>query len=447
LENHNSLFLRPRWQSFGNLRIYSLDRPPFPTELIKMIVNKPSQLFLVILAVSLLGSCGSADPKANAGTPATKVKLATVQTATIDSSSEFVASLESRRSVTLIPQITGRVTKILVKYGESVPAGTELIEVNTAQQQAAVNSNIAAAEAAQANLKNAQATLSQLEAQRLSNVSAVNYNKKQYQRYVFLSNQGAVPVQNRDQYAESIQQAVASLSAIDKQIQAQRATIASSQKAVLGAQANTQQQRVQLGYFKIKAPFAGIVGDIPVKLGDLVDTSTQLTTITQNQPLEVNTSIPIEDGPKLRQGMTVELLNGKDQKIGSSRVFFIAPSTNNNTQSVLVKSLFDNSNNQLRANQYVRAKVIWSQQPGVLIPTTAISRIGGENFVYVAQTKTQQGQDKQGKTQLVALEKPVKLGDIQGNSYQVLSGLQPGEKLIVSGILTLSNGAVVTPES
>jgi len=414
-----------------------------------MITNKPSRLFLVILAVSLLGACSRNEPSASAAKPtATKVRLSQVQTATVDSSSEFIGSIESRRAVTLMPQVVGHVTNIFVKYGQQVPKGTELLEVDPAQQQATVTGNIAAAQGAQADLQNAKAVLSQQQAQRLAEVSSVTYNQKQYQRYTFLSTQGAVPIQNRDQYADNIRQAQSRLAAIDQQIQAQRSVIAQKQQALQQAQANTQQQKVQLGYYKITAPFAGTVGDIPVKIGDYVTTSTTLTTVTQNQPLEVNVSIPIEDAPKLQKGMLVELIDGQGKDVGPSRVFFIAPRTDNNTQSVLVKSLFDNSKNQLRANQYVRAKVIWDRHPGVLVPTTAVSRIGGETFVYVAQTKTQpQGQEKQEKPQLVARQKPVKLGAIEGNSYQVLSGLQPGEKLVVSGILTLSDGAPIASES
>lgn len=414
-----------------------------------MKINRLSQLFLAIVALSLLGACGKADSSAKAGgPPVTKVRLAEVKTATVASSSEFIGSLFSRRSVTFQSQVVGRVTKILVKYGQKVSAGQELLEIDPAQQQASVNSYQAAAQAAQAGLRNAEATLKQYEAQRLADLSSVNFNRKQYDRYTYLANQGAVSLSTRDQYADSIRQAQANLAAIDKQIQAQRDTIAQQRRNIQQAQANTQQQQVQLGYYKITAPFTGLVGDIPVKIGDYVTTSTTLTSVTQNQPLEVNVSIPIEDAPRVHQGTIVELLDAQGKTIGSSRVFFIAPSTDNTTQSILVKSLYDNSNDRLRASQYVRARVIWDQHPGVLVPTTAVSRIGGESFVYVAQTQTvSQGQDKPAHTELVAREKPVQLGDIQGNSYQVISGLQPGEKLVTSGILNLSDGAPIASES
>jgi multidrug efflux pump subunit AcrA (membrane-fusion protein) len=82
--------------------------------------------------------------------------------------------------------------------------------------------------------------------------------------------------------------------------------------------------------------------------------------------------------------------------------------------------------------------VIWERKPGVSIPTTAVSRVAGQTFVYVAQQKD---------SKLIASQKPVKLGKIQGNNYQVIEGLKQGEKIVVSGILNLSNGAPIIPQS
>jgi len=113
-------------------------------------------------------------------------------------------------------------------------------------------------------------------------------------------------------------------------------------------QSEYQERQAQLQYYRISAPFAGTVGNIPVK-GDCRD-FTQLTTITQNRPLGWKSLCRLSE-PRLRTGMPVELLNGR-QSVGTSRVFFIAPNTAIGTP---VKSLFDNSKNQLRADQYVRA--------------------------------------------------------------------------------------------
>jgi RND family efflux transporter MFP subunit len=222
-----------------------------------------------------------------------------------------------------------------------------------------------------------------------------------------------------------------------------KAAVAEAEKSLQQALANTNQQQVQLQYYRVTAPFAGTVGDIPVKLGDFVNTSTQLATITQNRPLEINLSVPIERASELRNGMLVELINAQGQTIGTSRVFFISPKANNENRMIQVKALYDNENNKLKADEYIRARVIFSERSGVVIPTSAVARIAGQNFVFIEQTQ----KSPQGKTQLVAKQKRVELGNIKGNNYQVLKGLQPGERIVVSGLLNLQDGAAINPES
>ena len=126
----------------------------------------------------------------------------------------------------------------------------------------------------------------------------------------------------------------------------------------------------------------------------------------------------------------------------SFKVYFIAQNASNETQSILIKALLSNSQNNLRTDQRVRARLIWSQHPGVLVPTFAVSRIAGENFVYVAET----GKSDNGTTGVNVKQKRVKLGNITGNSYQILSGLEPGDKIVVSGIMNLRDGDRILPE-
>lgn len=418
------------------------------------------RLFPTLLVLALTAGCSShSAPASKAGgkPPAVKVKLATVQPATLD---EFidggVATLQSRRSVTLQPQIDGKITKIFVKYGDRVPAGAPILQVDPAKQQAAVSSSQAVAESAKADIENAKATLKSLQAQRLSDVSNLRYNQQQYERYSTLYSQGAVTRQSLDQYLNSLQTAQANVTATDEKIKAQQANIAKAERALQQSQANVRQQQVELKYYQITAPFAGIVGDIPVKLGDYVNTSTQLTTINQNQPLEVNIKVPAEKAAQVRLGSPVRLLDGQDKLIGNSQVFFISPNIDQN-QMVLIKALYENSANQLQVNGYVHAQVISDKRPGVLIPTVAVSRLAGKEFVFVAQPQAQsqpaeqakspQGQSPPAQPGLVARQKPVKLGANRGNNVQVLEGLQPGEKIVTAGILNLQDGAPIIPES
>lgn len=373
---------------------------------------------------------------ATAQQPPMPVQTIALQTETIEERSEFVANLQSRRSVTLRPRTQGQITQILVTPGQRVAAGTVLIQVDPAEQQAVVNSTYASVASAQANVDNANAVLRSLQAERLSKVAEVELSQVEHDRYAALAREGAVSVQTRDQYASRLEVATASLQAIDQQIQAQRASVIRVEKVVQEAQARIQEQQVQLQYFQVTAPFAGVVGDIPVKVGDLVDTSTLLLTVAENDQLEVNFSVPAEQASRLQIGSSVDITDGQGNRLGTSQIVFIAPNTAGTTQSVLVKALLNNATGQLRTDQFVRASVIQTQRTGVQVPTTAIARLGGETFVFVAEPS---------ETGFVARQRLVKLGSIEDNEYQVLNGLKAGEKVIVSNLFALREGTAIAP--
>ncbi|MFM6190951.1 efflux RND transporter periplasmic adaptor subunit [Planktothrix sp.] len=225
-------------------------------------------------------------------------------------------------------------------------------------------------------------------------------------------------------------------------IAAQEATVKQLQRDIDQARSDATAQQVQLEYYEIKAPITGIVGDIFVKVGDFVDSQTQLTSIRQNDLLEVQINIPIERLSQVRSGTLVEILSQETgELIGTSQVSYIAPSAGTGSQTILVKAIYDNRGNQLRTDQIVRAKVIWEQQSGITVPVTAISRIGDQSFVFIAQEQTEGG-----KTQLVAKQQPVKLGSIQGQSFEVLSGLKAGEKIVTDGVVKLRNGTPIAEQ-
>ncbi|MEB3218863.1 MAG: efflux RND transporter periplasmic adaptor subunit, partial [Nostocales cyanobacterium 94392] len=379
----------------------------------------------------------------NAQPPKVPVQLATVESGIIEDRDQYVARLESRGSVNLQPQVQGRITKIFVNSGDNVQQGNALMQIDSREQQAAVNSVDAAAQAARSQLQNAIATLKSLQAERLSNIADVNLNQQEYERYSSLAAQGAVSQQIRQQYQNRLATAKARLNAIDAQIQAQQASVNQAEKALQQQEANTTQQQVQLQYYTVSAPIAGQIGDLIVKEGDVVNTNTQLTTITQNNPLQIEISIPQERAAELRKGIPIELIDNQGKILGRSQIFFISPNVNQNTQSILVKATFDNSNNQLRASEYVNARVIWQRRPGVLIPATSVVRLAGETFVYVAKKPDSSLE----KPEYIAKQRRVKLGDIRGNNYQVLEGLRAGERIIVSGILNLRDGIPIMPDS
>ncbi|NRB06611.1 MAG: efflux RND transporter periplasmic adaptor subunit [Richelia sp.] len=379
---------------------------------------------------------------ANIQMPPKKVKVSPVELGNIEDTSELMGRIESRRSVILQARIQGQVTRILIKSGDRVKQGQAMIQVDSREQQASLNSVSASADAALSQLANSQATLKSLQADSLSNIADVKFNEQEYQRYADLAEEGAVSQQTKDIYANRLANAKAKLGAIEARIQAQQAAVSQAKKALQQTKANIQEQKVQLQYYRITAPFRGIVGDILVKEGDFVNTTSPLANITQNKALEVEIYVPIEKQRKLRRGIPLEIMDAQGRLMAKTKVYFIAQNASNETQSILIKALLSNSQNNLRTDQRVRARLIWSQHPGVLVPTFAVSRIAGENFVYVAET----GKSDNGTTGVNVKQKRVKLGNITGNSYQILSGLEPGDKIVVSGIMNLRDGDRILPE-
>ena len=125
--------------------------------------------------------------------------------------------------------------------------------------------------------------------------------------------------------------------------------------------------------------------------------------------------------------------------MSTHRINFISPAVDDATQTVLAKLALPTGG--FRTSQYVRAQVIWNTDPGLTVPLTSTLRINGQYFVFVAE------EAKDGRHNLVARQRAVTLGPIVGNDYVVLSGLKPGEPLIVSGVQKISDGAPVSPSS
>jgi hypothetical protein len=125
-----------------------------------------------------------------------------------------------------------------------------------------------------------------------------------------------------------------------------------------------RQNQVELQYYRVTAPSAGVVGEIPIRQGDRVTPATLITTIDQPEGLEAYISLPLERAGQLRPGLLVELLDSEGKVIASNPVTFIAPRADDATQSVLVKATLRQMPPSIRVMQYVRARIVWSNDPG-----------------------------------------------------------------------------------
>ncbi|WP_206602939.1 efflux RND transporter periplasmic adaptor subunit [Leptolyngbya ohadii] len=397
-------------------------------------------LSATLLISTLVIGCSRNGETGQQGPPAFPVQVQPIETSRVETSSEFVGALEAQRKVELRPERDGRIVNLFVASGDRVQPGTPIVELRAEQNQAELSGASADVAAAQAARTTAQAQVSAAQAERQQALANARLQETEFARTQQLVTEGALSQQALDRARNNRDTARAALQAAEQNVRATQAALNEANARVGRAQADRASAGADLSESRITAPIAGEVSTIPVKVGDFVTTSTVITNIVQNQALDLNISVPIERAPQLRIGLPVQLVNEQGQAIGSGQISFISPQVNTAQQSVLAKASFPSSG-QLRDGQFVRARVIWSSQPGLLVPTDAVSRIAGQTFVFVSEPG-QPGEN--GQPQQIARQRKVELGDIQGNAYQVRSGLNPGDQIIVSGVLNLTDNAPIT---
>src|SRR5690606_13146023 len=326
------------------------------------------------------------------GPPPMPVEAITLEPKPVERVSEFVGVLKSRRSTTIQPQVEGFITRIHVQSGARVNPGALLMEIDAGRQRAAVAS---------------------LESMRAAREADGALARQQADRARSLLEVGATSQAEFEQAEARLKTAEAQLAAIDAQI---------------------SEQRVELGYHRVTAPTSGLVGDIPVRVGDRVTRSTVLTTVDAAEGLELHINVPVQQAADLRLGLPVRIVNEAGEPLADVTVSFVAGAVDENTQSVLVKAPVP-SGGRFRADQFVRARVVWNAEPGLTVPLVSAVRINGRYFVYVLD-------QQDGMT--IARQRAVELGEVVGNDYVVISGLQAGERLVVSGIQKIGDGSPVT---
>src|SRR5260370_39858629 len=354
-------------------------------------------LLLAVTAASFAYGCqkSAADNAPGSGAPAVPVQVQIAPAVKIPDTTEYLSILKSRHSAAINPQVEGQITRIFVKSGDHVQAGTLLLQIDPLKQEATVNSQEAACAAQEANLRFAKISL---------------------ERAQKLFDAGVISKHEFDNAQTGYDAALAQVKSLDEQV---------------------KQQRVELHYYGVKSPMDGMVGDIPVRMGDRVTVATMLTTIDEPGALEAYIYVPAERAKDLKVGLPVRLLDSAGNSASETRITFVSPQVETDTQSVLAKATVGNSPGKLRVAQQVRAPITWGVHEGPVIPVLAVQRINGQFFAFVSVNE--------GKGTMVR-QKPLKLGDTFGNDYVVLDGLKPGDHVIISGTQSLQDGSPITEQ-
>ena len=252
-------------------------------------------LSVVGLVALLSAACGGSAAGPPPAPPPTLVQTAEVRQVPVEDTSEYVATIQSLSSTEIKPEVVGELRAILVRSGQPVQPSTPLFQIDPDRQRAAVTSQDAA---------------------RAAQVAAMTFAKQQLERARTLLKAGAGSQQDLDQAQANYDAAVSQLQSLD---------------------ALVRQQQVTLGYYGVRAPSEGTVGDIPVRVGMHVTSDTLLTTIDRNQDLDIDVSVPLDRVPLLKVGLPIEVLGAGGKVIARTSIYFVSGRVDDQTQSVLVK--------------------------------------------------------------------------------------------------------------
>ena len=356
----------------------------------------PLMVLMTVVASAVSGCASGAKAGPPPGPQAFPVKVIIAKSELVPLSTDYLATLRSRNASTLQPLVEGDITRIFVNSGDRVAAGAPLLEIDPRKQQATVNNQ-------EAGLKSKEAVMQQ---------AGTDLERK---KKLFAA--GVLAKADLDQAQNAYDAARADVEAL---------------------QASIREQQVQLHYYTVRAPSEGIVGDIPVHVGDHVTNQTVLTTLDRGGALEAYLSLPAEKSATLRTGLPVDLVDDQGKLLARTRISFISPHVDTDSQTLLVKTQVPNPERQLRNAQQVHARVVWSERQAPVIPVTAVSRLSGKIFAFVAEGQGQQA---------VARQRVIEVGDLVGNDYVVLDGIKAGDRIIVTNVQMLADGMPVVPQS
>ena len=336
-----------------------------------------------------------------------KVTVVTVQTGEVMLTTKLPGRTSAFRVAEIRPQINGLILERLFEEGSDVKAGQVLYQIDPAPFQAALDNADAALSRAKANLPPILARA---------------------ERYKELLTDKAVSQQDYDDTVAAI-----------KQIQAE----------IESWKAQVKTARINLGYTKITAPIAGRIGRSNVTMGAIVTAyqPVALATIQQLDPIYVDVPQSTTDLFRLKSRLQKGLLNqqGKDQnKVKliledhtayplDGTLQFSDITVDQTTGSVTLRALFPNPDGVLLPGMFVRAMIKEGiNKQAILIPQQGVSRNPkGNPFALVVDAESKAG------------FRPLTLDRAIGDKWLVSSGLAPGDRVIVEGLLMLRPGTVV----
>ncbi len=349
----------------------------------------------VLCGLALLAGCDRTGPQA---APPLQVDVLEARPAAFRQEVVTISTLDAVESVQLAAQAGGRIQRLNVRQGDRVRPGQLLVVLDQTQLQAEVLS-----------LRSRQAK-----------------DRLNYQRFAFLARAGAASAIQRDELRQAFIETSASLRA----------------------------READLAFRDLRSPIAGVIGDVTVKVGDVIRAGDPFTTVIRNGELNARIDVPARLRNSVRPGQTVILEDpGSSRPLVSGVVDSIDPSVNVGNQVLLVKATYDNRGGSLRNGLRVRTRLVLDSSAQLSVPVGVVTQSSGQSYVWrvgsLQELEREPGQApleqlrKLPPGSLFALQTRVTLGPLQDGRYPVVSGLGAGARVISSNLLSLRHGLPV----
>lgn len=365
-----------------------------------------SKILLFAVLAAMLVSCGGkkSSGKPNFGDNEYAVRTIGAQSAELQTT--YPATIKGMQDVEIRPKVSGFITKLCVKEGQAVKAGQLLFVIDNVTYAAAVRQAKAAVNSAKAQLNTARLTY--------------NNNEKLFKNNVIGSYE---------------------LQSAKNNMQAAAAALAQAEASYVSAKEN-------LSYCYVTSPASGVIGDLPYRVGALVSASSQqpLTTVSNISTMQVYFSMTekeLLDMTKTAGGLHTAIKDYPAVKLQLAdgtiydhpgRVATVSGVIDATTGSVSMRADFPNPQHLLKSGGSGSIVVPHVSNSAIVIPQDAVAQVQDKHFVYIV------GKDNKVKYSAVTVDP-----QDDGKNFIITSGLKVGDRIVVNGISSLTDGAEIKP--
>jgi HlyD family secretion protein len=426
----------------------------------------PQRLLLVIvLAAMLTGACGTTqsagEPRGNSNSEAEgaaiAVTVARVETRNVPAYIQATGSLVADEVSDVAPKVAGKVANVSVNVGDFVSLGSVIAKIDDsdarrelAGAQARVKQAVAAVRQAEARLglepngrfnasaipevRSAGAAYEQAQAE----LRQAEANEKRYRELV---ETGDVPMMTYETYRTTRDTARARANSARQLLEAQVNTARQNNQAIASAQAAVEAAQTEVGTAQqaladtvIRAPFSGFISARPVAVGEFVSTAQIIATVIRSNPIKIQIQVAEADVPSvvLGRGVSVQVDAYKERSFAGF-VTAVNPAVETTSRSAIVEASIENADNALRSGMFGTAR---------------ITKEGGGTGLFVPKSAVYNDQATQSFRAFVIVDgvaklRVVQLGTEEGDSVQILNGLNAEEMVATSNLGELYEGARV----